>query len=125
MSSGLIDGDPQRLGGYWLAGRLGAGGQGVVYEAYDAEGRRVAVKVLHGDAGTDAELRQRFGREATAARKVASFCTAAVIDADLDGPRPYIVSEYVEGPSLRGAVSGGAASAAATCTGWRRRWPRR
>ncbi|GGS82434.1 hypothetical protein GCM10010156_46380 [Planobispora rosea] len=107
MSSGLIDGDPQRLGGYWLAGRLGAGGQGVVYEAYDAEGRRVAVKVLHGDAGTDAELRQRFGREATAARQVASFCTAAVIDADLDGPRPYIVSEYVEGPSLRRAVSEG------------------
>ncbi|MFJ2032700.1 protein kinase [Streptosporangium sp. NPDC087985] len=107
MSTGLIDGDPQRLGGYWLAGRLGAGGQGVVYEAYDAEGRRVAVKVLHGDAGTDPELRGRFGREAAAARRVASFCTAGVIDADLDGARPYIVSEYVEGPSLRRAVAEG------------------
>ncbi|MBG0827350.1 protein kinase [Planomonospora sp. ID67723] len=107
MSGGLIDGDPQRLGGYWLAGRLGAGGQGVVYEAYDAGGRRVAIKVLHGDAGTDAELRHRFGREAAAARKVASFCTAGVIDADLDGARPYIVSEYVEGPSLRRAVNEG------------------
>ncbi|MER5626115.1 serine/threonine-protein kinase [Streptosporangium sp. NPDC002544] len=99
----LIVGDPQRLGGYRLAGRLGAGGQGVVYEAYDAAGRRVAVKVLHGDAGSDPELRERFGREAAAARRVASFCTAGVLDADLDGPRPYIVSEYVEGPSLRGA----------------------
>ncbi|MDP9866306.1 MULTISPECIES: WD40 repeat domain-containing serine/threonine-protein kinase [Streptosporangium] len=107
MSTGLIDGDPQRLGDYWLAGRLGAGGQGVVYEAYDAGGRRVAVKVLHGDAGADPELRDRFGREAAAARRVASFCTAAVIDADLDGPRPYIVSEYVEGPSLRRAVTDG------------------
>ncbi|WP_433241767.1 protein kinase domain-containing protein [Streptosporangium sp. CA-135522] len=107
MSTGLIDGDPQRLGDYWLAGRLGAGGQGVVYEAYDAEGRRVAVKVLHGDAGADPELRERFGREAAAARRVASFCTASVIDADLDGPRPYIVSEYVEGPSLRKAVADG------------------
>ncbi|WP_326824428.1 WD40 repeat domain-containing serine/threonine protein kinase [Streptosporangium sp. NBC_01756] len=107
MSTGLIDGDPQRLGDYWLAGRLGAGGQGVVYEAYDAEGTRVAVKVLHGDAGTDPELRDRFGREAAAARRVASFCTAGVIDADLDGPRPYIVSEYVEGPSLRRAVADG------------------
>ncbi|MER5419437.1 serine/threonine-protein kinase [Streptosporangium roseum] len=107
MSTGLIDGDPQRLGDYWLAGRLGAGGQGVVYEAYDAEGRRVAVKVLHGDAGGDPELRDRFGREAAAARRVASFCTAAVIDADLDGPRPHIVSEYVEGPSLRRAVADG------------------
>ncbi|MFF3441150.1 protein kinase [Streptosporangium sp. NPDC002721] len=107
MSTTLIDGDPQRLGGYWLAGRLGAGGQGVVYEAYDAEGTRVAVKVLHGDAGTDPELRDRFGREAAAARRVASFCTAGVLDADLDGPRPYIVSEYVEGPSLRKAVAEG------------------
>ncbi|MGW0591417.1 protein kinase domain-containing protein [Streptosporangium sp. NPDC002607] len=107
MSTTLIDGDPQRLGGYWLAGRLGAGGQGVVYEAYDAAGRRVAVKVLHGDAGSDPELRERFGREAAAARRVASFCTAGVLDADLDGPRPYIVSEYVEGPSLRRAVAEG------------------
>ncbi|MFI6507944.1 WD40 repeat domain-containing serine/threonine protein kinase [Streptosporangium sp. NPDC050855] len=107
MSTTLIDGDPQRLGDYWLAGRLGAGGQGVVYEAYDADGRRVAVKVLHGDAGADPELRERFGREAAAARRVSSFCTAGVLDADLDGPRPYIVSEYVEGPSLRKAVAEG------------------
>ncbi|MBB2913193.1 WD40 repeat protein [Streptosporangium becharense] len=107
MSTGLIDGDPQRLGGYWLSGRLGAGGQGVVYEAYDAEGRRVAVKVLHGDAAGDPGLRERFGREAAAARRVASFCIAGVLDADLDGPRPYIVSEYVAGPSLRGAVEQG------------------
>ena len=102
-----MDGDPQRLGGYWLAGRLGTGGQGVVYEAYDAEGRRVAVKVLHGDAGADPELRGRFGSEAAAARRVAPFCTAGVLDADLDGPRPYIVSEYVEGPTLRRAVAEG------------------
>ncbi|MFC3981907.1 WD40 repeat domain-containing serine/threonine protein kinase [Streptosporangium jomthongense] len=107
MSTGLVDGDPQRLGGYWLAGRLGAGGQGVVYEAYDARGERVAVKVLHGDAAADPELRERFGREAASARRIASFCTAAVVDADLEGPRPYIVSEYVEGPSLRRAVVDG------------------
>ncbi|MDP9840882.1 WD40 repeat protein [Streptosporangium lutulentum] len=107
MKSGLMDGDPQRLGGYWLAGRLGAGGRGVVYEAYDAEGRRVAVRVLPDDAGTDPELRGRFGREAAAARRVAPFCAAGVLDADLDGPRPYIVSEYVEGPTLRGAVAEG------------------
>lgn len=39
----LADGDPHRLGGYVLAGRLGAGGQGVVYEGYDGQGRRCAV----------------------------------------------------------------------------------
>ncbi|MGV9302776.1 serine/threonine-protein kinase [Nonomuraea sp. NPDC003727] len=101
MATALIDGDPQRLGGYWLAARLGAGGQGVVYEAYAQDGRRVAVKVLHGDQAA------QLGREAEAAQRVASFCTAKVIAAELDGPRPYIVSEYVEGPSLRRAVADG------------------
>ncbi|MFI7440638.1 WD40 repeat domain-containing serine/threonine protein kinase [Nonomuraea indica] len=101
MATGLIDGDPQRLGDYWLAARLGAGGQGVVYEAYAEDGRRVAIKVLHGDQTA------QLGREAEAAQRVASFCTAQVIAAELDGPRPYIVSEYVEGPSLRKAVADG------------------
>ncbi|MEU7002977.1 protein kinase [Nonomuraea sp. NPDC046570] len=101
----LTDGDPVRLGDYWLAGRLGEGGQGVVYEGYDEEGGRVAIKVLRGDGS----LRGGLEREAAAARRVASFCTARVLDADLDGPVPYIVSEYVEGPSLRaaGRVFGG------------------
>ncbi|WP_431916394.1 WD40 repeat domain-containing serine/threonine protein kinase [Nonomuraea jabiensis] len=93
----LIEGDPQRLGRYWLAGRLGAGGQGVVYEAYAEDGRRVAIKVLYGDQVA------QLGREAAAAQRVASFCTASIIEAKLEGPRPYIVSEYVEGPSLRTA----------------------
>ncbi|MEU7891794.1 WD40 repeat domain-containing serine/threonine protein kinase [Nonomuraea sp. NPDC049152] len=101
MATALIDGDPQRLGDYWLAARLGAGGQGVVYEAYTQDGRRVAVKVLHGDQVA------QLGREAEAAQRVASFCTAKVIAAELRGPRPYIVSEYVEGPSLRKAVTDG------------------
>ncbi|MFI6735332.1 protein kinase [Nonomuraea sp. NPDC050451] len=101
MATKLLDGDPQRLGQYWLAGRLGAGGQGVVYEAYTEDARRVAIKVLHGDQAA------QLGREATAAQRVASFCTARVLDAQLEGPRPYIVSEYVEGPSLRQVVLGG------------------
>ncbi|MET8156974.1 serine/threonine-protein kinase [Sphaerisporangium sp. NPDC005289] len=109
MAGRLSPDDPERLGGYWLAGRLGAGGQGVVYEAYDEEGRRVALKVVHGGAAGDPELRDRFGREASAARRVASFCTARVIAAELDGERPFIVSEYVEGPSLRRAVQDGRA----------------
>ncbi|MEV4362264.1 WD40 repeat domain-containing serine/threonine protein kinase [Nonomuraea sp. NPDC049625] len=107
MASALLPGDPLRLGDFWLAGRLGAGGQGVVYEAYDAQGDRVAIKVLHGDAAGDPDLRSRFGKEATAARRVASFCTARVLAVDLDAPKPYIVSDYVEGPSLRQAVAGG------------------
>jgi WD40 repeat protein/predicted Ser/Thr protein kinase len=97
----LIDGDPQRLGGYWLAGRLGTGGQGVVYEGYAEDGRRVAIKVLHGDQPA------QLAREAAAARRVAAFCTASVLEAELEGPRPYIVSEYVQGASLRKTVMEG------------------
>ncbi|MFG1755429.1 protein kinase domain-containing protein [Streptosporangium sandarakinum] len=97
----LGTGDPDRIGGYWLAGRLGSGGQGVVYEAYDADGARYALKVLH--ATTDPGLHDRFRKEIAAARRVASFCTAKVIDADPDAARPYVVSEYVEGVNLRRA----------------------
>jgi WD40 repeat protein/predicted Ser/Thr protein kinase len=98
----LIAGDPQRIGEYWLAGRLGSGGQGIVYDAYDSEGRRVAVKVLHTAADQG-----RFTKEATAVRRVASFCTARLLAADLDAGKPYLVSEYVAGPSLREAVRQG------------------
>ncbi|MGW2156751.1 protein kinase domain-containing protein [Nonomuraea sp. NPDC001699] len=98
-------GEPQRIGQYWLAGRLGSGGQGVVYDAYDPEGRRVALKVLH--MADSPVSRERFAKEAAAASRVASFCTARVLDCDLSGSRPYIVSEYVPGPSLRRAVEQG------------------
>ncbi|MFI9595994.1 protein kinase [Nonomuraea sp. NPDC052265] len=98
-------GEPQRIGQYWLAGRLGSGGQGVVYDAYDPEGRRVALKVLH--MADSPVSRERFAKEAAAAGRVASFCTARVLDCDLSGSRPYIVSEYVPGPSLRRAVEQG------------------
>ncbi len=99
----LVADDPQRLGDYWLSGRLGSGGQGVVYEAYAPDGQRVAVKVLRDDAAG----RARIEREVAAARRVASFCTARVLDVGSDGKHTYIVSEYVEGPSLREAVREG------------------
>ncbi|UBU17910.1 WD40 repeat domain-containing serine/threonine-protein kinase [Nonomuraea gerenzanensis] len=93
-----------RLGRYWLAGQLGAGGQGVVYEAYDEAANRVAVKVLHAYLAGDSVLRRRFMREVSAAQRVASFCTARIVDHDLEGERPYLVTEFVAGPSLRRAA---------------------
>ncbi|WP_344242648.1 serine/threonine-protein kinase, partial [Actinocorallia libanotica] len=98
----LRSGDPEAVGGYRLTGRLGQGGQGVVYLGEGPEGRPVAVKLLH--ANLDDAARRRFVRELAATKRVARFCTAQVLDADLDGDRPFIVSEYVEGPSLSAAV---------------------
>ncbi|MEU4224081.1 serine/threonine-protein kinase [Nonomuraea sp. NPDC026600] len=90
--------DPTEIGPYRLARRLGAGGQGVVYLGYAPDGTQVAVKVLRTGSGHD----DRLAKEIAAARRVEPFCIAQVLDASLSG-RPYIVTEYVEGPSLQEA----------------------
>ncbi|WP_248965489.1 serine/threonine-protein kinase [Sphaerisporangium perillae] len=100
-------GDPQQLGPFRLIGRLGEGGQGVVYLGQNDAGERAAVKLLHVKFTGDLTARSRFARELKAAERVASFCTARVISADLDGDTPYIASEYIEGWSLREAVEAG------------------
>ncbi|WP_131761833.1 serine/threonine-protein kinase, partial [Actinomadura fibrosa] len=106
----LRPGDPERLGPYRLSGRLGEGGQGVVYlgeadpGAVGGNAGYVAVKLLRAGLGHDPEARARFMRELDTAKRVAEFCTAAILDADLAGDRPYIVSEYVDGPSLHHVV---------------------
>ncbi len=105
MAKELLPEDPEKLGDYWLAARLGSGGQGVVYEAYNPQGVRVALKALHGDAQELA--RSRFLKEAKAARRVAPFCTARVIEVSAAGDTPYIVSEYVEGLTLRDRIHDG------------------
>ncbi|GAA2882994.1 hypothetical protein GCM10010517_46180 [Streptosporangium fragile] len=102
----LAVGDPERIGGYRLVGVLGDGGQGVVYLGRDPSGRRVAVKVLHVRMAADPEVRERFRREAEITRRVAAFCTAQVLDMGIVGDRPYLVSEYIPGPSLKELVTG-------------------
>ncbi|WP_157253429.1 serine/threonine-protein kinase [Nonomuraea typhae] len=93
--------DPHRLGDYRLAGRLGQGGQGTVFLGHTPAGGQVAVKLLHAHVAADPGVRRRFLGEVEAVRRVAPFCTAQVLDASLDGDRPFIVSEYVDGVSLR------------------------
>ncbi len=100
----LVPGDPVRLGAFQLAGRLGEGGQGVVYLGHAPDGEPVAVKLLF---RADPESRRRLARELAALESIATFCTARVLTASVDGPRPYVVSEFVDGPSLEQRVKRG------------------
>ncbi|WP_433245387.1 protein kinase domain-containing protein [Streptosporangium sp. CA-135522] len=97
--------DPVRLGRFRLTGRLGSGGQGVVFLGTDEAGQRFAVKVPHLPNWADGDLRERFARELETARRTAPAFTARIVEADLEGEQPYIVSEYIEGASLRELVT--------------------
>src|SRR5579859_6641727 len=94
----LRESDPREVGVYRLLGRLGEGGQGVVFLGVGPAGSRAAVKLL--PPTTDPQVRSRFLKEVAAAQRVARFCTAQVLDAGIFERRPFIVSEYVSGPSL-------------------------
>ena len=62
--------DPERIDEYTLEGRLGAGGYGVVYAGTDAEGRRVALKVLRPELADNPGLKERLAREGKALGRV-------------------------------------------------------
>jgi hypothetical protein len=91
---------PERIGPYRLVEKIGEGGMGVVHLAHDPEGRPVAVKVLRPGVAGDPDARRRLGREFETMRRVRSPFVAAVIDADVTGEVPYVVTRYVAGPSL-------------------------
>jgi serine/threonine protein kinase len=101
----LQSSDPRRIGPYWLEGRLGSGGMGRVYLGRSPGGRNVAIKVIRADLAENADFRARFAREASAARKVSGIFTAPVVDADLDGPMPWLATSYIAGPSLADAIA--------------------
>ncbi|MEU8625941.1 serine/threonine-protein kinase [Streptomyces sp. NPDC048669] len=80
--------------------RLGQGGMGTVFLGRSPGERMVAVKVIHAEFASDPTFRKRFTREIEAARRVGGFHTAAVVDADAEGEHPWLVTEYIPGPSL-------------------------
>ncbi|MFI6477040.1 protein kinase [Nonomuraea sp. NPDC050663] len=111
--------DPRRIGRYRLLGRLGHGGMGTVYLGVDEDGRQAAVKVINPGLAEHDTFRRRFAREAEAAKRVRRFCTAPLIESGYEGDRLYVVTEYVEGPTLleaiqeRGPLSGASLEALA------------
>jgi hypothetical protein len=98
---------PDRLGPYRLLGRIGEGGMGVVFMARDAGERMVALKVLRSVAAEEPLARRRLAREVETMRRVCSPYVAEVIDADLEGDTPYIVTRYVAGRTLEQVVTEG------------------
>src|ERR1700689_1393281 len=100
VARGLQPGDPPLIGPYRLVGQLGCGGMGRVFLGLSAGGRPVAVKVIRAELAADPDFRVSFGREVAAARRVSGLFTALVVDADVDGPVPWLATAYVSGPSL-------------------------
>src|SRR6478735_5454713 len=90
----------QRIGPYRLIEEIGEGGMGVVHLALDPRGRAVAVKVLRTHIAHDDDARRRLGREVDTLSRIRDHRVASIIDADIMGPRPYIVTRYVPGPAL-------------------------
>jgi Protein kinase domain len=104
MTAGLLATDPVTLGPYRLLGRLGGGGMGQVFLGQSPGGRLVAVKVIRPEFAADPEFRVRFAREVANARQVSGMFTALLVDADTEGPVPWLATAYIPGPSLSDAV---------------------
>ncbi|GAA2432137.1 hypothetical protein GCM10010191_52610 [Actinomadura vinacea] len=107
----LEPGDPRWIGDgdrrHRVLARIGSGGMGVVYLGRSAGGRAVAIKLVHADLAGDGEFRDRFRREAAAARAVGGAFTAPVLDADPDAAVPWLVTEFLPAVPLSDAVQDG------------------
>ncbi len=107
-SSSLPIAPGTRIDHYEILGWLGAGGMGVVYRARDPRlGREVAIKLISETLAADAGRMQRFEQEARAAGQLNHPNIVAVFDVGRHAGAPYIVSELLEGESLRSRLLGG------------------
>src|ERR1700722_14835656 len=96
--------DPERIGGFTLIGRLGAGAMGRVYLGRSAAGRLVAVKTIRIEFAEEADFRTRFSHEVAAARRVSGAFTAPVVAADPEADVPWLATAYVPAPPLSALV---------------------
>ncbi|MFI9585360.1 serine/threonine-protein kinase [Streptomyces sp. NPDC052236] len=92
--------DPAELGGFELLGRIGQGGMGQVYLGESQGGEPAAVKVIKASV-VDSEARLRFAQEIEVLKTIWGPRIAAFLDADPEAERPWLATEYVDGPDLR------------------------
>src|ERR1700737_2631311 len=101
-----------RLGPYEILAPIGAGGMGEVYRAKDPRlGRDVAIKVLPSSFSADPDRLRRFEQEARSAGLLNHPNITPVYDIGTENQAPYVVTELLEGETLRGALAGGKLSA--------------
>lgn len=99
---------PAKVGKYQIRRRIGVGGFGTVYEAYDEKlDRLVALKVAHTALMQSESLQNRFIREGKAAARINHEGIVKVYDADTDGKLFYIASELVHGRTLGDILESG------------------
>lgn len=104
---GVASPNAEHIGPYRLLSPIGAGGFGTVHIALDPEGRTVAVKIVHPHVAADSAAITRLAREVEAMRLVRGPHVAEVLDAELTGDRPYLVTRYVQGRPLDATVIDG------------------
>jgi serine/threonine protein kinase len=104
---------PAYVGRYAIVDRLGQGGMGVVYRAWDPQLQRaVAIKMLVApdDERHRHDLLERFAREARSIASLVHPNIVTVFDVGQDGGRPFIAMEYLSGQSLARVIARGAAA---------------
>ncbi|MCC3317417.1 serine/threonine-protein kinase [Nocardia africana] len=94
------------MGGNKILAVIGQGAMGRVLLGRAPDGRLVAIKQVHRHFAHDQEFRARFAREVEASRRVTGAYTAAIVDADPQGPVPWLSSVFVTGPTLEEAITG-------------------
>ena len=101
--------DGQLVGHYRVLEKIGAGGMGEVFRARDERlGRDVAVKLIRPASSDNPDHLRRFEQEARAAAALNHPNILAIFDVGFDGSIPYIVSELLEGKTLRQRLNEGA-----------------
>ncbi len=102
----LVEGS--QLGRYTINERLGLGGMGAVYRAFDAvDGKSVAIKILNRQVASDSVTARRFAKEARILAKANNPYVANLYEVNSDAAMPYLVVEYVEGGTLGSVIEPG------------------